>query len=60
MRTKEEQQELEVLMVKLFGDKEGIEADPNDPEIKRFLHLRDLERIVSERTFTVEELMRDG
>lgn len=54
MRTKEEQVAYEDLELRLFGDKEGIEADPNDPEIKRFLYLRDLGDL------TVEELMRDG
>ena len=56
MRTKEEQVAYEDLKLRLFGDNEYIEADPNDPEIKRFIYLRDLYK----SDFTVEELMRDG
>jgi hypothetical protein len=39
--TEEEQQEYKNLTLKLFGDKEYIEADPEEPEIKRFISLRD-------------------
>lgn len=67
MRTKEEQVEYEDLELRLFGDKEVIEADPYDPEIKRYLYLRDLqsptlEEILQDprRILTVEKLMRDG